>query len=259
MTAMQRLPAVLLHAIMFYCFLVSVFRLESLADTSAAQRVEVIAIDYPPFISETAPGFGTAFIQLREWLDTTNLNIDPVLKLLPPARANRTVNQESYCASFYPPKSQDQRTFVAFNDKQIEIKLVRRNAEGTFAWTAGSYFTGSRIAVLRNYGQSPLFQDFDKAGAELVPVETVDQGMEMLRLGRVDYAVIDSYKFAKEYSNRSGGTKYQMSRNTLDTTKVGIYIGPECLDLFKDYLPDKEKGAAAELATTPSNQSTVTD
>ncbi|QDG77669.1 hypothetical protein [Labrenzia sp. PHM005] len=229
------------------------------ADARPPTRLDIIAIDYPPFISKSAPGFGTAFLQLQDWLDRTNLNIEPRLKLLPPARAHRTVNQGSWCASFYPPHDRAQRTFIPFSETAIEIKLVRRQDDGDFEWTANSYFKDRSIAVLRNYGRSPLFEGFARAGANLIPVETVDQGMEMLRLGRVDYAVIDSVKFSREFSNAPGGEKYQLSKNSLETTRVGIYVGPECLSVFQDVISLEQKGAAATPATTPNSNSTLID
>lgn len=221
---------------------------EKTAGAMSRSDLEIITIDYPPFLSETSPEDGTAFVQLRAWLKDSGLNVNPVLKFLPPARAQKTVNEDSWCASFYPPRNRDPNLFIQITDTAVEIKLARKRGEGNFEWSKYSHFNNSRIALLRNFGQSPLFAGFRQAGAELVPVDTVDQGMDMLRLGRVDYALIDNIKFANEFSDEA---EFELSRNTLETTRTGIFIGPQCETIFNDHLPHKQNGAAAVSATAP--------
>ena len=196
------------------------------------QTFDVITIEYPPFISSEAPDNGTASVLLNRWIAQERLPLSPALRFLPPARAYQLVNGDDWCTSFFPPLDRDSRPFQAIADREVKIKFARRKNDAPFRWSNLKSFAGKQIALLRPIGRPGRFSDYAEAGAILVFVDSVDQGMGMLARGRVDYAMIDDFKFREEFENVPGLPELELSENTLETATFGLYVGPQCETLF---------------------------
>lgn len=57
-------------------------------------------------------------------------------------------------------------------------------------------------------------------------VQTVQAGVQMVLLGRVDYAMLDDVSFSRLETKSKA--KLQFSESSSLTTKVSIFVNPEC-------------------------------
>lgn len=198
---------------MIYCL----FTLPALAQPA----IDVIAVDYPPFTSPSQQDSGIAFQLLR--LQFPNAKFKPLF--VPPKRAYTIVTNDPWCASFYPVRTPNAKT-VVLSKHEIEIGLIRLHEETEFQWQNLNSFAGQRVALLRTSDTSPFAHQFTNAGIQIQYVETIEQGMKLVLLRRVHFALYDNYSFAQ----LEDATKHrlQFSSSSLIKTPIILYLNRDC-------------------------------
>ncbi|WP_076410633.1 hypothetical protein [Shewanella sp. UCD-KL12] len=193
-----------------------------------ATQLPVIAIDYPPFTSEKDEGNGIAFSLLTDAMDGSSLTIMP--QYWSPARAHKLVKEGSWCSSFYPPRKDDEQfVIVALADEPIELGLYRHHQVTPFRWNSLVEMEGKTVAYLRALSRDGLGKHMTESGMVIFSVETIEQGMQLLSRGRVDYAFGD--QISGEIIMRSlnmDPDEYQFSLTHFRTLPVGIWLNLSC-------------------------------
>lgn len=167
-------------------FWVLVFLLSIVGKVAAETRVPVVVIEYPPFISESEPGFGLSFNILSQQLEPLGLQTEAIF--LPAARALQRVQEaESWLFSFYPPVNNPHTEQLVLQAADIRYSLFRRHRDEPFRWQHPRELGGGALVTTR---QSPGNEDlayFQQAGLEILYVNHIEQGFQMLLSGRADY------------------------------------------------------------------------
>lgn len=183
---------------------------------------DVIAIEYPPFTSEKENRGGIAFELLFHAYPDENFKVE----ILPPKRAFRRISNGQWCYSFYPPVQGDEFQSILLSNQHIKIGLVRLKQNIDFEWTALSDLKKLKVALLRTGDNSLFARQFSKAGLTIIYVETVDQGVNLLRKKRVDLAIYDNYTFSHLSDEEKAGI--QFSNNTFISTPITLFVNPKC-------------------------------
>ena len=194
--------------------------------------IEVLAVEYPPFTSESDPTKGIAFLYLSEFAANELLSsvFEPVF--VPPARAESLLSLSKYCMAFYPPRTnQDLFAFQPLSEQRVALGLIRKRKEGDFVWNSLSELSGRSVAILRSNIKSPLLIELESNGMELVYVESISQGLRMLEMGRVDYAFGDKLSLA-HHGKVSGinAAALQLSSTFLLEAQIGFHYKKDCVD-----------------------------
>lgn len=190
------------------------------------RSIDVLAVEYPPFTTITHPQGGLAF----ELLEPTIPQLQWKPLFVPPKRAYASIDSGHWCASFYPAHKPSDYFTVVLSHQPIKIRLVRRLQTSSFGWTQLSELAGKSVALLRTGESSAFVQQFDDAEIRIAYVESVQAGLQMVLLNRVDMAMLDDISFAGlEHDNKS---KLQMSENTLLETPITLFVNKACLDVF---------------------------
>src|SRR5690606_27487462 len=151
-------------------------------------RVEVIAIEYPPFLVEKQPGQGTSFEYLNRSLVNSNIEIVPVF--VPPGRAKYLMERDGWHASFLPPATAlSSVQLVSLQDAHMRFGLLRRHQEGRFVWSETKELAGKTVAVTRTGRISGYYSDMKQNGMELFFVNDMQQAVRLLMHKRVDYVL----------------------------------------------------------------------
>ncbi|MFD2167588.1 hypothetical protein ACFSJY_15160 [Thalassotalea euphylliae] len=201
---------------------------------ASADTIYVMAIDYPPFVSESSPNYGFTYALLEEHAKQHfQVSIKPLF--VPPGRAQAMINAGDWCLSFYPPIGREQDAeFIPLLEKKVAIKLHRLKQDTPFTWQTLSELSGKSVAVLRAQKEGPLAMKYHQANLDVVPVESIKQGLEMMVKGRVDYwaaADIAVDSLTAEDNNRAS---IQSSIPALQTFDVGVFYHKKChTKLFK--------------------------
>src|SRR5690606_19793272 len=161
----------------------------STADTPAAKiRVEVIAMEYPPFLSESLPGKGTSFDYLHRNLTSSNIEIVPLF--VPPGRAKYLMERDGWHASFIPPTtSSDSVRLVPLQDAEMRFGLLRLHQDGRFAWSELKELAGKTVAATRVGRISGYYADLKQNGVELFFVNDMQQAVRLLMHKRAAYVL----------------------------------------------------------------------
>ncbi|MFY8273490.1 hypothetical protein AAEU32_05140 [Pseudoalteromonas sp. SSDWG2] len=204
--------------------LVSSFALN--ANTQPKQNVTVIAVEYPPFTTALQESNGVAFELLRSALKQAPIELSA--DIVPPARAQRTIAQGDWCASFYPPKQGDLGSDFVPLGETIDITLVSATLQPNFKLYGGVPFTNKKVAVLRPSKEGELHQQLIQRGLELVFVESIYQGLEMLKKGRVNFAMGDKYSVASYQQNMDPTLEVALADAPLMSMPIGIFVNKDC-------------------------------
>lgn len=193
--------------------------------------LEVMAVEYPPFTSEYAEQGGLSFQRLNLY-SAENLPASRVFKpvFVPPARAEQLLKSRQFCLSFFPPQEEVRDyEFFALDQETIRIGLIRKRQAGLFQWLTLAELSGQKMAILRSNMSSALQESFEQAGIERVFVETVEQGLRMLRLDYVDLVFGDNTSL-DELSGRVAinANDYQFSETSLFETSIGFFYRKDC-------------------------------
>ncbi|GGO64693.1 hypothetical protein [Bowmanella pacifica] len=190
------------------------------------QTFEVLAVEYPPFTTPAHPKGGLAF----ELLENANQDVTWKPLFVPPRRAYAIIDSGHWCASFYPSHKPQTHISIELSDQPIKIGLVRQKQPGKFSWADLNEFTGKSVALLRTKDSSAFVQQFQQAGLRPVFVESVQAGLQMVLLNRVDMAMLDDTSFAA--LSQSDKAKLQISAKWLLETPITLYVNRACLDVF---------------------------
>lgn len=209
----------------FTALLASLLILLSYADEElSANAIDVVAVEYPPFTTILREDGGVAFALLEKASEKIQLKLNPLF--LPPARASAVIESGDWCASFYPPIAKDKSEQISLSDKHVKIGLIRRKADSTFAWERLDEFRGNSVAILRTSDESPFKHRFTEAGMNVVQVETIHSAIQMVLLGRTDFAMSDNVTYAGlEQTNKK---LLEISSTSLLSTPITLFWNQEC-------------------------------
>jgi polar amino acid transport system substrate-binding protein len=202
------------------------------AFANAPKVLDVIAVEYPPYTGASLPDGGQAFRMLRELIASKNLPIIINPRFLPPARAQHAVDTTDWCIALYPPSPGTSFVFHRIGETSLFLRLVRQKSEDAFSWDAPTYFAGKKIALLRTKSMADYWQPYKEAGAEFVFVETLEQAMNMVVRGRVNYAVANDIILEQFNSALPDNQKLQLSETTVQEFPSGVYLSARCRDLL---------------------------
>lgn len=213
----------------------SLILVSCISTSIASETVDVLSMDYPPFTAEADGENGPLFRLLRDYAreHMPTKRIRPVF--VPPARASLLLSKGEYCLSFYPPpEHQEEFEFIKLSDETVKLGFIRARQAGAFVWKDLSELKGKSSAILRPSRSGRVHEMAVDAGMEVVYVDSIRQGLMMLKKGRVDYAFGDNNTLAR-LSESAGMNKddYQFSETSLFETTVGITVRKSCKeDLF---------------------------
>lgn len=196
------------------------------------QQVDVIAVDYPPYTSPESPNDGSNFSLLREYADLHfRVSIKP--HFLPPARAHRYINSDDWCLSFYPPAKDNKLVrFIALSEKDVSIGFYRLKQSQDFRWNTLGELKGKTIALLRANSKGKMHQTFIDAGLVLVHVESIEQGLQLVIMKRVDYAFGDNLSLSGNSLTVEERQSLQFSETKVHVAKIGFYYNIQCETLL---------------------------
>lgn len=199
--------------------------LVNLASSHATERrYDILAVEYPPFSSETMLSGGLVFQLL-------NVKLGNSVKLkaifVPPARAAAMIKEDNWCASFYPPTDEIVSEKWPLTEHTVKIGLYRLKQATPFSWQHLSELTGT-VALLRTREHSPFSQQFIDAGLNVVWIEEPSQGVELLLKGRVDYSLGDDMLSNRGRTYNASWSGLQFSDTILLETPVMLYTNPKC-------------------------------
>lgn len=144
----------------------------------------VIVIEYPPFITQQQPDFGTSFRILTEQLAGHGWLAQPVF--LPPARAaQRILEGNDWLLTFYPPAQHAEP--VVLKAAEIKYSLFRRSRPEPFRWQDPAELGPGVLVVTRQLPGSKELDYFRNADLEVIYVNQIEQAVQMLLAGRADY------------------------------------------------------------------------
>lgn len=192
------------------------------------QAVDVIAIDYPPYTSPDSPGYGSSFVLLTKYAQS-HLRVSLKPKFLPPARANLLIKEKSWCLSFYPPSEESTTArFVSLSANTVRLGLYRLTRAEPFQWQSLNELKGKMVALLRPKSMGKLQHSLIDAGLELVYVESVSQGLQLVLKQRVDYAFGDDLILSSSGLSKVQKQKLQFSQSAIHEAKVGFFYNLAC-------------------------------
>lgn len=175
----------LIRVFMYKCFIGLTLLLATFFGfASQKETITVIAVEYPPYTSEHMPDNGVTFKLLKDYSKQYfERDIQPLF--LPPARAQAVMQSGNWCLSFIPPV--DSSNVIPISDAEIILSFFRFKTEGEFKWQSLSELKGQTVAMLRTLGQGEVAKKMTQAGMEIVRVDSLSQGMNMVLKKRVDY------------------------------------------------------------------------
>jgi len=201
-----------------------------LSSSYAIERlnIDVIAVNYPPYTSPSAGDYGSSFSLLTKYAQSHfRVPITPLF--LPPARANRIIKDGHWCLSFYPPSKDNKLSrFVPLSDDIVSIGFYRLKQQEGFHWSKLEELSGKVVALLRANKVGEMHQSFIDAGMQLVYVESIEQGLQLVLKNRVDYAFGDNLTLPETRFSEDEKSKLQFSESAFYTTKVGFFYNSEC-------------------------------
>lgn len=195
-------------------------------------KIDVLAIEYPPYTSELIRGGGLAFQKLSQSLSNTSPGPSGWVinaRFVPPARANYLISTGDWAASFYPPlQPNDDYYWFQLDRGIVELGLFRRkndNAEPG-VWPAldlleGRVATG-RQADLKGAG---IVSSLTASKLQIFQVDSLTQGFQMLAKGRVDYVFAEKkagYFIAAQLGIEKESLEF--IDKPLTETRIGLWV-----------------------------------
>ena len=202
---------------------------------SAQAPFKVIAVEYPPFLSTKMTNLGTSYHLLNQYAET-HFKSDFEAIFVPPGRAQQMIRQGDWCMSFYPPAADNIKAkFVRLSEDNVKLGLYRLSQGTEFNYASLSELKGS-VAILRKNYLDAIQSRLNDAGLELVHLETIEQGIQMLMAGRVDYAFGDNTT-VDNYTHIENIDKLQFSKTPLVEYPVGFFYNTDCASALYKSVP----------------------
>ncbi|QBF83293.1 hypothetical protein EXU30_11725 [Shewanella maritima] len=209
--------------------IISILILAAKANANS-QQLDIIAINYPPYIDEKLPNYGESYQLIERAFSGTQININA--NFLSAARALKEVNTQNWCASFHPPiPATPDHTLVITKQELVKLRLHRLLEANEFV---GDELDGKVVAQLRMIAPKGVTKSFVEQGAELFLVESLPQAVSLLLKSRVDYIYGDTaaVEFAADNMNLSSAL-IQPSMKTYREFPVGLWFNNQC-DISKN-------------------------
>jgi len=193
-------------------------------------NIDVIAVNYPPYTSPSAVDYGSSFSLLTKYAQS-HFRVSLTPMFLPPARANRVIKDGHWCLSFYPPSNDNKLSrFVPLSDDIVSIGFYRLKEQDRFYWSKLEELSGKMVALLRANKVGQMHQSFIDAGIQMVYVESIEQGLQLVLKARVDYAFGDNLSLSETSFSEDEKGRLQFSESSFYTTKIGFFYNSECED-----------------------------
>ena len=155
--------------------------------TSHAQDIEVIAFEYPPYLTQHSTDQGEAVALLQHAFAYSAFS--PKIRFINNRDAQQYVNNRKWCLSFIPPQSPTkQHLQVILADNTLPLTLFRLAEPQVFI---GNELKDKVIAHLPISLGDNKVRAFVDSGAQLAPVDTIEQGISLLLNQEVDYVYGD--------------------------------------------------------------------
>ncbi|GGQ03829.1 hypothetical protein [Shewanella litoralis] len=155
--------------------------------TSQAQDIDVIAFEYPPYLTQNAADQGEAAVLLQRAFAYSALS--PTVTFVSSSAAQKQLKSNNWCLSFLPPQTPSaQHLQVILADKTIPLMLFRLAEPQVFI---GNELKNKVIAHLPISLDDRKVRSFADAGAKLQLVDTIEQGLSLLLEQKVDYVYGD--------------------------------------------------------------------
>lgn len=218
------------------------------AAASQLRTIDVVAIEYPPFTSFSLPDKGIAFSLLQAKLADNKL-VKLSEHFLPPASAQVFSNANSaWCLSFYPPEKQLNAEYIPLSEFDIKLGFVGKKSNSLLKWQSFDELKGRRIAMLRANSAEGIYGALKQHGVNIIDVETVQQGINLLVKGRVELAFSDSVTFAKLQKQRGKENMLGFANKSLMALPIGVYLNRQCPygNLVKSSLKNAKLGVTEE-------------
>ncbi|CCQ12542.1 hypothetical protein PALB_34810 [Pseudoalteromonas luteoviolacea B = ATCC 29581] len=201
---------------------------------NATKYLDVIAVEYPPFTSQSLNADGILFEMLQEQYSLP-IGWSYRSYFLPPARAQQLVESNDWCLSFYPPQGINELIdFLPLGREFVTLGFIVLKGSELDTWQMLPSLAGRSVTLLRNSIETPTYHQLVEANATVVFVEKTEQGIELLAKGRVDMAFSDDYSFHALQKTNADWANLTFASSILRRASVGVYINRACesIDAF---------------------------
>ncbi|GGP43870.1 hypothetical protein [Shewanella saliphila] len=150
---------------------------------SQAQNIDVIAFEYPPYLTQHRADQGEAVALLQRAFAYSALS--PEITFINSSAVQNHLANNDWCLSFFPPqKPTKQHLQIILDDKKIPLTLFRLAEPQVFI---GNELADKVIAHLPMAVDDRKVRSFTDFGATLKLVDTIEQGVSLLLAQKVDY------------------------------------------------------------------------
>lgn len=208
--------------------LTALLLLASLSAWSAEKNAAVIAIEYPPFVSQAEPNGGISTGLLKEKLERAGWSY--AISFYSPLRAHHETEQQDWLLSFYPPSGDINASAILLGEAKIYYGLFRNKQQGEFAWRDLAELKGKTVATIRSQttssGQDQ--ETFLQAGMKVVFIDTIDQAVLMLNSRRIDFLLTaDATGWYYINKNQLDAANFEFSSQYFREYPHMIYYNPQ--------------------------------
>lgn len=194
------------------------------------KMLAVIAIEYPPFTTETQADKGSSFRALQKYLHSKQLEFELQPLFLPPARAQSEILAGHWCLSFYPPPDivREESHFVLLSDSYVHweyfVVVKKPHSSGRIY----PNWQGGKLLCFVQNKMEAFLQQFTNAGLTVEFVSDISTGLKMLSKGRVDYAFGDSDALSVLSLPKDVRNDLQFSSTHLMEVPEGVFVNSTC-------------------------------
>lgn len=194
----------------------------------APKTLPVLAIEYPPYVSNDLPNSGYSYQFLQSLFEPETLIIKPDVLSMP--RLQLVLEGNQWCASLMPPASVSDNVYIhRFENRGIKHRLFRLRQTSSFSWQELSELKGLRIATFRSRQFNALRQMLKKAGLKTVPINSIEQAIQLLTYERVDL-IFSDLKSVNYLTKKMGlePQRLQESQNIIVNRRSRIWLNLNC-------------------------------
>lgn len=198
--------------------------LAAIENTGPVNTASVIVIEYPPFITQQQPDFGTSFHILTRQLAPHGWRAEPLF--LPSARAAQRLRESNdWLLSFYPPSPE--APLVVLKAAELKYSLFRRTRPEPFRWNNPAELEPGVLVLTRPLPGSKELDYFRDADLQVMYVNQIEQAVQMLLAGRADYmlAVEDTGQYYLQQL-KADPAALQFAETLVRTFPHSVYINP---------------------------------
>ena len=183
---------------------------------------DVLAVEYPPFTTINKNNYGLSFELLAEAFPEQKFTPE----FLPPKRALKRISNGDWCLSFYPATHISTFEIIQLSVNKVKIGLIKKRDIGDFTWESLEEMSGASVALLRSSSISVFVEQFTNANLKIIYVESIKQGMELVKKQRVKFSIFDNYNY--ESLSKSDKEHLQFSDTYLIEIPIVLFVNPDC-------------------------------